>query len=633
MTIVSDIGISVMASGSSALDGSPSLLTATVDSDTAITLNWTIGSTNHDGHRIYISTDNVTFVEKGTVTGATATYQATGLTAGTLYYFYVVAYKGSTESTASNIYDTYFKITIDTTKAGSANDTFVLPTIGSGTANYYITWGDGSAEEHVTVATSQTHVYSTPGTYQIKIRGVFPSIYFANAGDRLKLMSIDNWGNTAWKSVNAGFSGCENMVGTFTDVPNLTAVTSIKQMFLLNKKFNSAIVNWNIPNVTSTNSFLSGCSIFNSQVTFINADKVADASAMLGTMPAYNQPTSFNFPVMTNCERMFSGNTIFNSSVSLTTGLVTNMKYMFADSYAFKQLLDFNIESLTDATGMFSNVTLPVDVYEDMLEDWASQNVKDSVPFHGGNAYLLYGSAGLTARTHLVSVHSWVITDGGHTFDNGKIVFTFDDNFDSQYTAVPGVLSSESISGTFYICTDHVGTTGYMTWENLQTLNAAGYDIQCHTKTHTNFNSLTNQQVLDELIAVEGAFSTNSLPTPLHTAYPQGNCSAAQALVVATKRLSARGIAEKLFTSGVVCKYSLGSYSIDPLSVPGGLAVAKAKSVIDSAKANNKAATFYCHAFNSAGYLSTSQFTEIVQYAKSVGVDILTISGLYALMD
>jgi len=83
-------------------NGAPSALTATVDSDTAITLNWTIGSTNHDGHRIYISTDGVAFSANSTVTGATATKQATGLTAGTLYYFYVVAYKGAVESTVSN---------------------------------------------------------------------------------------------------------------------------------------------------------------------------------------------------------------------------------------------------------------------------------------------------------------------------------------------------------------------------------------------------------------------------------------------------------------------------------------------------------------------------------------------------
>jgi len=92
-------------------DGAPVNLTVVVDSNTAATLNFDIGSTNHDGHRIYISTDGVTFTENSTVLGAVATKQVTGLTAATQYWFYVKAYKGTYESTASN---TVSKYTFDT---------------------------------------------------------------------------------------------------------------------------------------------------------------------------------------------------------------------------------------------------------------------------------------------------------------------------------------------------------------------------------------------------------------------------------------------------------------------------------------------------------------------------------------
>lgn len=107
--MITDFIIGAVESNASVLapNGSPSALTLTVNDDTKITLNWTIGSTNHDGHRIYISTDGVTFTENSTVFGAIATKQVTGLTARTLYYFYVVAYKASIESSASNTVNAY----------------------------------------------------------------------------------------------------------------------------------------------------------------------------------------------------------------------------------------------------------------------------------------------------------------------------------------------------------------------------------------------------------------------------------------------------------------------------------------------------------------------------------------------
>jgi len=75
----------------------PSGLTATVDSQIAITLNWVDNSTNETGFAVY----------KGgvllTTTAANATtYQATGLTAGTAYNFYVKAVNGTIYSTATD---------------------------------------------------------------------------------------------------------------------------------------------------------------------------------------------------------------------------------------------------------------------------------------------------------------------------------------------------------------------------------------------------------------------------------------------------------------------------------------------------------------------------------------------------
>lgn len=80
----------------------PSGLVVTDISDSEIDGTFTINGTGMDGHYVYISTDNITFTLNQTLTGADNTFQTTGLTANTIYYFYIKAYKGTHESPASN---------------------------------------------------------------------------------------------------------------------------------------------------------------------------------------------------------------------------------------------------------------------------------------------------------------------------------------------------------------------------------------------------------------------------------------------------------------------------------------------------------------------------------------------------
>ena len=117
---------------------------------------------------------------------------------------------------------------VDTTKAGSASDTFVLPLPGVGVYDYMIDWGDGTIE-HKTGNTDETHVYGVAGTYTITIRGTFPQIYFNNAGDKLKLTGVQ-LGCVGWKSLNSAFYGCNNLV-RFFPAADTSQVTDMGSMF------------------------------------------------------------------------------------------------------------------------------------------------------------------------------------------------------------------------------------------------------------------------------------------------------------------------------------------------------------------------------------------------------------------
>jgi BspA type Leucine rich repeat region (6 copies) len=112
---------------------------------------------------------------------------------------------------------TPFQMSINTANAGSASNQFVLPLNTSYTYDFWVDWGDGQAERWTT-NTSPTHTYAASGTYTVSIWGNFPAIRFNNAGDRLKLLAISQWGTSVeWISWGNAFYGCANLTITATD--------------------------------------------------------------------------------------------------------------------------------------------------------------------------------------------------------------------------------------------------------------------------------------------------------------------------------------------------------------------------------------------------------------------------------
>lgn len=84
-------------------------------------------------------------------------------------------------------------IVVDTTKAGSASNTFVLPIIKDTTETVKIYWGDGTNSTGVNG--DNTHVYAVGGIYTVKIESrLFGGIYFNNLGDKAKITKIANYG-------------------------------------------------------------------------------------------------------------------------------------------------------------------------------------------------------------------------------------------------------------------------------------------------------------------------------------------------------------------------------------------------------------------------------------------------------
>ena len=71
-----------------------------------------------------------------------------------------------------------------------------------------------------------------------------------------------------------------------------------------------------------------------------------------------------------------------------------------------------------------------------------------------------------------------------------QVIMTFDDGWDSVFTAAKPIMDANSQKGVAFIPTDLTGTPGYMTKDNLASLYRSGWDISSHTVSHVDLNSV-----------------------------------------------------------------------------------------------------------------------------------------------
>jgi surface protein len=391
-----------VASATTAISA-PSSLTATTVSATRIDLAWTDNSTVEDGFKIERSTDNVSFTEIATVGAGITSFQNTGLTASTQYYYRVRAYKGSLNSDYSNTANATTSalaveriIEIDTTKTetgSTASNQFRLAV--SGATNINIDWGDSTTDTGVTG--NITHTYAVAGVYDVKITGIIShSVANSTSNDKLKYMNIKQWGaSVSDNSFNQAFFGCRNMVITAPDAPfytgnsismancfyscraltntdfsgwNTSKVTSFSFCFYDCIAFNGNVSTWDTSSCTTMSNMFSFCYNFNEDISSWNVSKVTNMSNMFNSCSTFNQDIgSWDVSKVTNFSNMFRSATVFNQDIgSWDVSSATDISAIFDTAKAFNQdLSSWNVGKVSnfsntfdDADGMASNTSI-----------------------------------------------------------------------------------------------------------------------------------------------------------------------------------------------------------------------------------------------------------------------------------
>ena len=358
-----------------------------------------------------------------------------------------------------------FVTTWKTDNPGTSNNSSItIPTYSGETYNYDVDWDNDGTFDEFHLHGDVTHDFGTAGTYTIRIRGQFPRIYFNNSGDKEKILSVDQWGTITWTSMAYAFYGCTNLTIPATDVPDLSSVTSMTEMFRNASSLNQNIGNWDVSNVTDMTGMFYFATSFNQDISSWDVSSVTNMSNMFGGAHSFNQSIgSWDVSSVTNMHDMFTGATSFNqpigswdvSSVTDMAGMfsrassfnqplnlwnvssVTNMDYMYYYATSFNQdisnwntanvqsmqsmfgnatsfdqnLGNWNVSNLLDATDMFNGVTLSTANYDALLIGWNAQTLQPNVHFSGGNSQYC---AGESARNNMINSDGWTITDGGH---------------------------------------------------------------------------------------------------------------------------------------------------------------------------------------------------------------------------
>jgi len=301
-------------------------------------------------------------------------------------------------------------IRVKTDNPGITGDnSFRLPTNGSIGYNFDIDWNNDGIYEDQSNTINVTHSFPSPGEYTVAIRGDFPHIYFNNEKDVQKLISIEQWGDQVWTSMNKAFHGATNLQINATDTPNLSQVERMSSMFNNASALNSDIGSWNVSTVKYMDRMFSGAKNFNQDLS------------------------SWNF------------------------GNVQWMNSMFQNANAFDQNLGtWNITSVTNMYLMLTKSGLSIANYDSTLIGWAAQNVNSNFSLSAND---LQYCAGEDARNTLINTYNWNIVGDSKACTYFLSVWKTDNPGSSNSTSVTiPVFPSSSITYNYDIDWENDGT-------------------------------------------------------------------------------------------------------------------------------------------------------------------------------
>ncbi|MCB0372898.1 MAG: BspA family leucine-rich repeat surface protein [Muricauda sp.] len=264
--------------------------------------------------------------------------------------------------------------------------------------DFTIDWGDGSTEQ----LTQQNphHEYQLAGLYKVAIQGQFPAIDMDNSDvtSRVSLYSIDQWGTNQWQTMERAFMGCLKMAYTAPDVPDLSLVTSMANMFANAKAFNANLNDWAVGNVINMSGLFANAVKFNGDISSWDVSNVMDMSYMFNNADSFNgNIDSWDVEGVTKMQYMFAGASSFNGNLSDWNVFFTNnMEAMFASAKSFNgDISNWEIPNVTNLFGMFVDAF----AFDRSLGSWYISDV--------GNMQQMLDGSGMSRESYEATLKGW----------------------------------------------------------------------------------------------------------------------------------------------------------------------------------------------------------------------------------
>ena len=286
-----------------------------------------------------------------------------------------------------------FIIEVDTSKTGTSNDNQFQFTGVEGDYDVVAKQNNIVVANFNDLSNQETITLPSSGVYDLEVfpkaSNGFDRIRFGDGGDKDKMLDIKQWGTIVWSSFDNAFYGCENMLATATDIPDLSDVTNMRSMFENASSANPDVSNWDVSNVNNMKSMFENASSANPDVSNWDVSSVTSMRSMFNSASSANPNVS-------------------NWDVSSVTSM--GLMFYYATS-ANPDTSNWDVSSVTDMGRMLENSNLSEENLTSIYENWSQLTLQQNVAFSAGNTK--YNASGQAGRDILVNTYNWLITDGG----------------------------------------------------------------------------------------------------------------------------------------------------------------------------------------------------------------------------